>query len=90
LHLSPLLALCIGVLLTISIGFAVKIPGALRSALAALIIVTINEQKQGRWLPVERVVCVVAGCLAALLISLLFTLLARLFSRKDGACFPDP
>jgi uncharacterized membrane protein YgaE (UPF0421/DUF939 family) len=89
LHFSPLLALCIGVLLTISIGLAAKITGALRPALAALIIVTINEQKQGRWVPVERVVCVVAGCLVALLLSLLFSLLARIFSRQDSSRFPE-
>jgi hypothetical protein len=78
------------VLLTISIGFAAKLTGALRPALAALIIVTINEQKQGRWLPVERVVCVVAGCLVALLISLLFSLLARIFSRQESSRSPGP
>jgi hypothetical protein len=86
---SVALALSLGVLITISIGFAAKITGALRPAPAALIIVTINEQKQGRWVPVERVVCVVVGCLVALLLSLLFSLLARTFSRQDGARFPE-
>jgi uncharacterized membrane protein YgaE (UPF0421/DUF939 family) len=75
LHLPSLLALCLGVLLTIFFGTALKIPTALRSALAALVIVTIREKAGGQWfLPIERVICVVIGCLVALLLSLLFNL----------------
>lgn len=78
LHLPGLLALCIGITLTLCIGFALKIPSTLRSALAALIIVTIHEQEQRQWyLPLERVTCVVAGCVVALLVTLVFNLAAR-------------
>jgi uncharacterized membrane protein YgaE (UPF0421/DUF939 family) len=77
LHLPPLLTLCLGVFLVIFIGTALKIPTALRPALAALIIVTIREQAGRQWfLPIERVICVVIGCVVALLLSLLFNLLS--------------
>lgn len=77
LHLPSLLTLCFGVFLTILVGTALKILTAVRSALAALVIVTIREQAQGQWfLPIERVICVVIGCLVALLLSLLFNLLS--------------
>lgn len=76
LHLPSLLTLCLGVCLVILAGNALKIPTALRSALAALVIVTIRERAGGQWfLPIERVICVVIGCLVALLLSLLFNLL---------------
>jgi uncharacterized membrane protein YgaE (UPF0421/DUF939 family) len=77
LHLPSLLTLCLGVSLVIFIGTALKIPAALRPALAALVIVTIRGQSGGQWfLPIERVICVVIGCLIALLLSLLFNLLS--------------
>jgi uncharacterized membrane protein YccC len=77
LHLPSLLTLCLGVSLVILLGTALNIPTALRPALAALIIVTIRVQAGGQWfLPIERVICVVIGCLIALLLSLLFNLLS--------------
>jgi uncharacterized membrane protein YgaE (UPF0421/DUF939 family) len=77
LYLPSLLALCLGVFLVIFIGTALKIPTALRPALAALVIVTIREKTGGQWfLPIERVICVVIGCVVALLLSLLFNLLS--------------
>jgi len=84
LHLPSLLTLCLGIFIVIFIGPALKIPAALRPALAALIIVTIRVQAGGQWfLPIERVICVVIGCLVALLLSLLFNLLSpkRLVQR---------
>jgi len=79
LHLPSLLALCLGVFLVILLGTALKILTVLRSALAAVVIVMIRQQVDGQWfLPIERVICVVIGCLVALLLSLLF----NLFSPK--------
>src|ERR1700722_4037634 len=48
LHLPSLLALCLGVFLVIFLGTALKIPTALRPALAALVIVTIRQQTGGQ------------------------------------------
>ena len=78
LHLPDLLALVIGITLVISIGMAAKMPSTIRSALAALIIVIINERKQGEWnVPIQRVICVVVGCLIALLLTLVFNLFTK-------------
>jgi uncharacterized membrane protein YgaE (UPF0421/DUF939 family) len=79
------LELCLGIVLTIVIGSALKKTEALRSALAAVVIVLLNERENRQWyLPLERVVCVVAGCVVALLVTLLFTLIARYrWSRRS-------
>lgn len=70
--------LCIGLALTISLSHALKKDEALRSALAALVIVLLNEEKTRQWyVPMERVVCVVAGCVVALLVTLGFSLIAK-------------
>lgn len=83
LHVSYLLILCIGVALTIFIGIALRITHTLRSALAALVIVTIQEQLEKHWyIAVERVGCVVAGCLVALLVTMLFNFLTQRISEK--------
>jgi uncharacterized membrane protein YgaE (UPF0421/DUF939 family) len=88
LHLPELVALCIGVGLTIVIGIGLKLTAPLRPALSALVIVTINEQRAGQWVPVERVACVIAGCLVALLVSLLVNLLVRRYSLKQTSGLP--
>lgn len=78
LHLPGLAALCLGILLVLAVGYALKISGTLRSAMAALIIVSIHEQESREWfIPIERVVCVVVGCLVALLVALVFNVIAR-------------
>ncbi|ALL05937.1 hypothetical protein AQ505_10790 [Pedobacter sp. PACM 27299] len=85
IHISYLLILCLGVTLTIALGLAFRITQTLRSALAALVIVTIQEQLEKHWyIAVERVGCVVAGCLVALLVTMFFNmLLARLSKKKS-------
>jgi uncharacterized membrane protein YccC len=88
LHLPELAALCLGVGGTIVIGIGLKLTGPMRPALSALVIVTINEQKQGQWVPVERVACVVTGCLVALLVSLLVNLLVRRYLMKETSGLP--
>ena len=70
--------LSIGIGLTIAISYALKKDAALRSALAALVIVLLNEQHTRQWyIPLERVVCVVAGCGVALLVTLGFSQIAK-------------
>jgi uncharacterized membrane protein YgaE (UPF0421/DUF939 family) len=71
-----LLILCIGVALTIYIGIALNFKDTLRSALAAFIIVTIQVEQGKHWfIALERMMCVVTGCVVALLITLLFHLI---------------
>ena len=87
IHISYLLILCIGVALVIVIGIAFRITQTMRSALAALVIVTIQEQLEKHWyIAVERVGCVVAGCLVALLVTMFFNeiIARRLKKHKAG------
>jgi|EP01037_Dinobryon_pediforme_P005041 uncharacterized membrane protein YccC len=80
LHLPNLVILCIGIILTICIGLVLNFNEALRSAMAALIIVTIQVEEGKHWyIALERVGCVVTGCVVALLITMLFNL--KLFDQ---------
>ncbi|HUB59676.1 MAG TPA: aromatic acid exporter family protein [Puia sp.] len=87
-HLPQLAALCLGVGLTIVLGIGVKLTAPLRPALAAIVVVTITEQKQGQWVPIERVTSVATGCVVALLVSLLVNMLVRRYSVKETAGLP--
>ena len=73
IQLPELALICIGITLTIFLGIGFKISGTIRSALAALIIITLQVEQTKHWyIALERVVCVVAGCLVALLITVIF------------------
>ncbi|HTI12870.1 MAG TPA: FUSC family protein [Puia sp.] len=77
-HVPNLLLLCLGIVLTICVGITLQLTTTLRSAMAALVIVLIHEEQLKQWyLPLERVLCVVAGCLVALIVTLLFNQIAR-------------
>jgi uncharacterized membrane protein YgaE (UPF0421/DUF939 family) len=63
---------------------------AMRSALAAVIIVLPNERRTSQWyIPLERVVCVVVGCVVALLVTVCFTLMERRLARKRKRQAPE-
>lgn len=73
LQLPSLVILCLGVTLTIIIGIALQMTNTLKTALAALVIINIEEQHEKHWyIALERVSCVVVGCLVALAVTLLF------------------
>ena len=74
IRIPNLFLICIGVMLTIAIGTFLKLHAALRSALSALIIVMIHEEGQNStWhIALERMGCVIIGCVIGLLITLAF------------------
>lgn len=73
IHYPNLLFMGIGVILTIVIATALNIQSTTRSALAAVIIVLLYEQENASWhMALERMICVIIGCLIALLLTLLF------------------
>lgn len=85
IHMPNLLILCLGIILTICIGIALQITPTLRSAMAALIIVLIHEEHVKQWyIPLERVLCVIAGCAVALLVSLVFNMIAQRFKSRPS------
>ena len=85
LQLPELAIICIGITITIFLGIGLKISSTIRSALAGLIIVTLQVEQTKHWyIALERVVCVVAGCVVALMITLAFNWLKpeRWFVKK--------
>lgn len=74
IRIPNLFLICIGVMLTIVIGVLLKLHAALRSALAALVIVMVHEEgKNSTWhIALERVGCVMIGCIIGLLITIVF------------------
>ncbi|WP_183568087.1 FUSC family protein [Mucilaginibacter sp. SP1R1] len=86
LHLPNLLILCLGVAVTIGLGITFQITNTLRSALAALVIVTIQEELEKHWyIALERVACVVAGCLVALMVTMLCNVVIQAKRGKQKA-----
>jgi uncharacterized membrane protein YgaE (UPF0421/DUF939 family) len=70
LHKPNLILLCVGVVVTIAVGTKLRLENAIRSALVSLIIVMVGEQQNNSWkIALERIGCVIAGCVIALLIT---------------------
>jgi len=83
IHIPELLTLCLGVVFTIAISFSLKITQTTRTALAALIIVLIQVEQSKHWeVAIQRVVCVVTGCVIALLLTLFFNFIYVNTKRK--------
>lgn len=75
-HIPNLPIMCIGIVLTIIICNIIKLGSATRSALAALVIVLIQESTDVSFISaLQRMVSVVVGCLTALLINYAFELI---------------
>ena len=86
LYLIPLpyvLQLCVGVAIIVLIGCKFNIADTIRSALAAFLIIMLQDKSSERWsIPVERVLCVMTGCCVALLLNIVFNMmLAKIRSR---------
>ncbi|AEV27932.1 putative membrane protein [Sphaerochaeta pleomorpha str. Grapes] len=77
-----LISLCIGVLATILVCSFLNYSQATRSALAALVIVFIQEFESAKWsIALERIFSVILGCLVALALTLIF----RVFEEKAAS-----
>jgi len=88
IHRPDLLLVCIAVALTIVIGTFLKLNAALRTSLAALVIVMIHEeQRNSAWsIALERMGCVTLGCVIGLLVILIFNslpIVKRLRNKED-------
>lgn len=70
IHLPNLVFMCVGILLTIFICNMIKLGAATRSALAALVIVLIQESTDVSFISAfQRMLSVVIGCFTALIIN---------------------
>ena len=78
-----LLLICIGIVLTIAISTFVKHETAPRSALTALVIVMLNEEKDPTLdLALERMLFVIAGSIVALFVTLVFSEIRKLYLKN--------
>jgi len=77
LPITGVFLFCLGVMLTIILGIILKLENTIRPALAAVVIVLVQENQHHNWMVgLERVGCVLLGCFVALCITLIFTKVA--------------
>jgi uncharacterized membrane protein YgaE (UPF0421/DUF939 family) len=82
LPIPNLAAILIGVVLVIALGERLNLSETIRTALSALLIVTLQEYKLKIWyIPLERVLCVMTGCIVAVLLTFLFNFLVFKLKR---------
>lgn len=81
--LPTVIILCLGVGLTIIIGFLLNLKMSVRTAVAANIIVLFQEKAAHSWsIALNRVGCVLVGCIVGFLITILFIKLEKTDSKK--------
>ncbi|MGA9405829.1 MAG: FUSC family protein [Bacteroidota bacterium] len=85
-HVPTLFGMCLGVVMTISIGISMRLTNATRSALASLVIVLMHEQQESSWnIAVERMLCVVAGCFIAIIVTYMIGFVSRRLGHAESA-----
>jgi uncharacterized membrane protein YgaE (UPF0421/DUF939 family) len=78
LPLPEFISIGLGIVIVISAGYLFKLDTAVRSALAALIIVTVHGIGGATWnVAVERMICVITGCIIGLVITIMFDFFLR-------------
>ena len=82
-HTPEFISLCVAVVTTILLATFIKLGGASRSALAALAIVLIQENEKNTWRSaLERMGCVVTGCIVGLLVTVVFSKIESYIKNK--------
>ena len=72
--------------ITVSFCYLLKFDTAIRSALAATIIIMLHEEGKHLWdTAIERVIAVVAGCVLGLLITFTFHFKGKIGEKKESA-----
>lgn len=85
LPVPQLVSLCIGVVLTIAVCTLLRIPTSTRSALAALVIVLLQEMGKPMWsFALQRIAAVLLGCLVGLALTLSFQYIERLLRKSPS------
>jgi uncharacterized membrane protein YgaE (UPF0421/DUF939 family) len=71
--LPNLALICMGAVLVIALCFIFKLTDIVRIALAALVIVMLQGEKIKHWyIPLERMMCVIFGCVVAVILTVVF------------------
>jgi uncharacterized membrane protein YgaE (UPF0421/DUF939 family) len=88
--LNSLLLIIIGISLVIYLGTILRLGNAIRTALATLIIVVVTQGIDKEWwIALSRMICVVVGCLVALVVTLGFSCYNKLIDRKNKTKYND-
>lgn len=86
IHKPDLLTISAAVVCTIVFSALIRLGNASRTALAALIIVMVLERENDTFVfALERMLCVFAGCLIALLLTFVFSPLSKKLQRNVSA-----
>ena len=81
--LPTIIILCLGISLTIIIGFILKLHASVRTAVAANVIVLFQEKEAHNWkVALTRVGSVLVGCVVGFLITVLFARLEKVGNKK--------
>lgn len=84
-HFPTLLVLSGAVIVNIIICYMLGLENTTRSALAALVIVLIQEKENSSWLAgFERMGCVIVGCLIAIIITYIFSRFEKMRNGRDN------
>lgn len=85
-HLPGAVSLCTAVVATVFVCYFFKLKTPSRSALAAVVIVLIQEEAENTArAATERMLCVIAGCVVGLAVTFLFSAFSARGSGSDSS-----
>jgi uncharacterized membrane protein YgaE (UPF0421/DUF939 family) len=85
LPLPTVFILCLGISLTIITGLLLKLTASVRTAVAATIIVLFQEESAHSWIvAVQRVACVVLGCIVGFIITFAFVRIENIIAKRKS------
>jgi uncharacterized membrane protein YccC len=89
-HKPGIAVFCLGAVLTILLSNMFNIMDSVRSALVALIVIMIPEYRESSYVvALERVVCVITGCVIAFFVTYLFDFILLKLSGPDSGKISD-
>ncbi|WP_306350229.1 FUSC family protein [Flavobacterium sp. '19STA2R22 D10 B1'] len=89
-HFPNIILVPIGVVIVILFTTLLRLTDTTRSALAAVVIIMIQEERYKSWsVALERVGCVILGCSIGLIITILFTVVINYITRKQNKQVAD-
>ena len=93
IHRPNVLMFCLGAVVLILVSNYLRYLTSIRSSLVALVVVVIPEiDKTGHYYKValDRIIAVIAGCIIALAVSIVFDLFFQLFGKKKTDTDSEP
>ena len=83
LPFPTLVLLCLGISITVIAGLLLQLKMSIRTAAAASIIVLFQEKSEHSWsVALQRVGCVLVGCVVGFIITIVFTRIEKIAEKK--------